>query len=411
MKDMIQRMTDLENKDKQQLTESMDEACGGTPMPPENPGSPVSMNVSLNASGKEHVADLVDMMKNAGLGDAEPVAAKAMPMRMDMERLRGIVDGPEDEMSMEGYDNEPDEKYQDHNYMTKDLSGGLNRRKDQFAKAQDGDNAMAVEADDEGGEAMGPDGEPFDPTRLYRWKDASSMGYKNAVDEFGEENVKITRDYISKKPVIMVFNNHYTQDVIDDRRKRGMGGIPKSMEVSKYRGMDAYLGKDGKFYDLDGKPYKSPYDDNDLDQDTIDRVKKYSVDRSEIVKQRLGKQESNAESIKEQLYKALSEKFKKKTELGDSKKLVTKGAKAFHPIKDTERVVEKATYKGVPIIVTFDQRLAGMYPAFNLYINFDHHDEYEDLEDAIRDAKYEIDHDIDFPKNEPDTDPDQMDLF
>lgn len=44
----------------------------------------------------------------------------------------------------EEYANEPDEKYSDHNTMIKDLSGGLNREKRQYAKAQDGDNAMAV---------------------------------------------------------------------------------------------------------------------------------------------------------------------------------------------------------------------------------------------------------------------------
>ena len=46
----------------------------------------------------------------------------------------------------EGYDNEPDPEYQDHKHMTKDLSGGINREKKMYAKAQDGDNAMAVEA-------------------------------------------------------------------------------------------------------------------------------------------------------------------------------------------------------------------------------------------------------------------------
>ena len=46
----------------------------------------------------------------------------------------------------EDYANEPDPEYQDHKYMTKDLSGGINREKKAYAKAQDGDNAMAVEA-------------------------------------------------------------------------------------------------------------------------------------------------------------------------------------------------------------------------------------------------------------------------
>ena len=223
------------------------------PMPQEDRGTPVSMNVSLNASGKEHVEDLINMMKNAGMGGAkevEPMDMPAMPIRMDMERLRDIVDEPEmetideaadedalrawyekynkyqsadvkkladgmfkmfmdsgvdldavegneyeklvakfgdevegdalshlDKMPItgamfdefekimgepaseesaekavamlgldEGYDNEPDEQYDDHETMINDLSGGINRKKKAYAAAQDGDNAMSVEA-------------------------------------------------------------------------------------------------------------------------------------------------------------------------------------------------------------------------------------------------------------------------
>ena len=48
------------------------------------------------------------------------------------------------EQAEEEYANEPDEQYSDHNTMIKDLAGGINREKQQYAKAQDGDNAMAV---------------------------------------------------------------------------------------------------------------------------------------------------------------------------------------------------------------------------------------------------------------------------
>ena len=225
---------------------------GMMPPAPMDQGDPVRMNVNISAAGKDHVADLIDMMKNAGLGDAKPAADAMMPMRMDMERLRDIVDEPredlgedddpemmdklqaiadgpdgEDELLMkmemgigeegmylrkmydkvsnkmfskdagdledpedfdkvhaevmqmfgikavplkdlqqqatdretrsalddpeltgekEGYDNEPDPEYQDHKYMAKDLSGGINREKKAYAAAQDGDNAIAVEA-------------------------------------------------------------------------------------------------------------------------------------------------------------------------------------------------------------------------------------------------------------------------
>ena len=172
MKDMIQRMTDLENEAKQQLNESeqlaecppeIDEGPDMAPQmaPQMDQGNPVTMNINLNASGKEHVADLIDMMKNAGLGDAKPASDAMMPVRQDMERLSAMMDEPGDEDpneelepvedEVEEYANSPDgvegdPEYSDHELMTKDLSGGINREKKAYAAAQDGDNAMAVEA-------------------------------------------------------------------------------------------------------------------------------------------------------------------------------------------------------------------------------------------------------------------------
>jgi len=69
-----------------------------SPMPPEDKGNPVSVNVSMNASGKEHVADLLDMMKNAGLGGAEEVSGPSLSPRMDMEKFRDIIDTDGDNM-------------------------------------------------------------------------------------------------------------------------------------------------------------------------------------------------------------------------------------------------------------------------------------------------------------------------
>ena len=107
---MIQRMTDLENEAKQQLTESeqlaecppeMAEGPGMAPAPMDQ-GNPVTMNISMNASGKDHVADLIGMMKNAGLGDAQPATDAMMPMRQDMERLSAMMDEPKEEGIEEG---------------------------------------------------------------------------------------------------------------------------------------------------------------------------------------------------------------------------------------------------------------------------------------------------------------------
>jgi hypothetical protein len=137
------------------LIESMDhiEECGMNEMPgampapaPMDQGNPVTMNVSLNASGKDHVADLINMMKNAGLQQAEPVSAKMLSPRMDIERLRDVVDGPAEEEieADEGYENEPEEEYGDIEDVT--ASGNdLHKSKKGYPAAAGGDNPMSFE--------------------------------------------------------------------------------------------------------------------------------------------------------------------------------------------------------------------------------------------------------------------------
>jgi len=132
------------------------EECGGMmpPMSPKSEGTPVSMNVSMNASGKENISDLIALLKNAGMEDSKPMKALMLPPVNDMH---SGMDHMHDEMEPEGledqvddmvdeWDNEPDEEYKDDNYMIHDLAGGINRPKKHYAKAQDGDNAMAVES-------------------------------------------------------------------------------------------------------------------------------------------------------------------------------------------------------------------------------------------------------------------------
>jgi len=152
--------------DMKKLIESMDhiEECGMTempampaslPAPEQHEGNPVTVNVNMNASGKEHVADLLGMMKNAGLGGAEPVSAKMLSPRMDMERLSAMMGEPDDEPEMEevedeievegDYANEPDPEYGDMSDAIPD-GNDLNRKKKAYAATQDGDNPMAVEA-------------------------------------------------------------------------------------------------------------------------------------------------------------------------------------------------------------------------------------------------------------------------
>ena len=104
------------------------EACGGPdPMgmgapdmaPEMDKGTPVTVNVSMNASGKEHVEDLIAMMKNAGMDGAGEVGKQALPaitdvphqhdsgndgsMRGDMEKFMGMMK-PESDMDEGGSD-------------------------------------------------------------------------------------------------------------------------------------------------------------------------------------------------------------------------------------------------------------------------------------------------------------------
>ena len=78
--------------------------------------------------------------------DREAYCEKYMAQGMDREECEQHWDDMnETAVDEAGYDNSPEEDYKDHNYMTKDLSGGINREKKAYAAAQDGDNAMAVE--------------------------------------------------------------------------------------------------------------------------------------------------------------------------------------------------------------------------------------------------------------------------
>lgn len=151
----------IESMDHIELEGGMPMVPSVPPMAPEDKGNPVTMNVSMNASGKDHVADLLDMMKNAGMAGAEEVADAGLPMRTDMERLRGIVDGPEDmdasscnddididDEAVAEYENEPDEEYKAIDDVI-NSGDDLHRSKDAYAATQDGDNPMAVEDGDE----------------------------------------------------------------------------------------------------------------------------------------------------------------------------------------------------------------------------------------------------------------------
>ena len=104
-----------------------------------------SMNISMNGDNSTEVAELVALLRNAGMEKAEPVSD--MPMYKDkhddmvskiqmMDPEQGPMDsaspcgmGEEEDNVGEEWDNSPDEEYKDDDYMTRDIAGGLNRPK------------------------------------------------------------------------------------------------------------------------------------------------------------------------------------------------------------------------------------------------------------------------------------------
>jgi len=180
MKKMLQTLTKLEGK--KQLNESYMDECGddyngGSSMMSQ--GTPPNVNISFNASGKDNIEDLLDIVKNAGVGKSEISSPETQPMQHDIGKFKSIVDGDDDVDNMdmdefnpddtvdldsdmdidssdditlklhtdESYANEPDEMVKDTDYMTNKLSGGINKQKKSYKKAENGDNPMNVKED------------------------------------------------------------------------------------------------------------------------------------------------------------------------------------------------------------------------------------------------------------------------
>lgn len=127
---------------------------GPVPSMPEQ--DKVRMNVSLNAEGIDAIDDLIRLMGGKGNSHMEPDGDE-MPMALpapkddhsDMAKLIALASDEHEEDMDEEWDNAPEEEYGSHDQMIHDLSGGINRKKKMYAKAQDGDNAMAVEAEND----------------------------------------------------------------------------------------------------------------------------------------------------------------------------------------------------------------------------------------------------------------------
>jgi hypothetical protein len=113
------------------------------PMPIMGPPDPTDDMGKMRdlIKGKD---DDMDMGKKDDMDDLKP------GMQKEPCKICGKVhlgnSGCAEELSAEDYENEPDEKYQDQHYMTKDLSGGSEMgQKKSYPKVAGGDNPMALE--------------------------------------------------------------------------------------------------------------------------------------------------------------------------------------------------------------------------------------------------------------------------
>ena len=106
------------------IKESTVNECG--PMTQES-----ASNVNISVTGNS-MADIMRALAN--------IESTPPTMAMSMDNMEA------EEEAFEDWANEPDEEYQDHEYMTKTLSGGLNREKKMYKPAAAGDNPMAVES-------------------------------------------------------------------------------------------------------------------------------------------------------------------------------------------------------------------------------------------------------------------------
>jgi hypothetical protein len=124
-------------KDKETKKESVNEAIQ---ISTDSPQEASMMMQILALAGVKPV--------DAAMIGAEEPAADHGTDGDEMAKFRNMVTAPDEEKAEETFANEPEEKVSDIDTLVNVHSGGLNRRKQQFAKAQDGDNAMAVAQED-----------------------------------------------------------------------------------------------------------------------------------------------------------------------------------------------------------------------------------------------------------------------
>jgi hypothetical protein len=160
-------MSNLDKKLKKQLEEGI--TVNTTSTNDDN----VENNVNVTATGADAM-ELIQMLKMAGIGGQAqaPISVDEIPsedegcgcdMPNEIDSMRDMIGNMDDIVDVEivalddieaveeeaELANAPDEKYADTDTLVNKISGGLNRRKKAYAKAEDGDNPMAVTESEE----------------------------------------------------------------------------------------------------------------------------------------------------------------------------------------------------------------------------------------------------------------------
>ena len=134
----------------------------GKMMKKENTKETVKEDMHITTDSPQEASMLMQILKMAGL---QPVDAKMMGMEpkqdmepkhdmdhgddamgtMQMAKMRDMMTAPDEEKAAETFANEPEEKVQDVDSLVNKHSGGLNRQKSSFSRAEPGDNPMTAE--------------------------------------------------------------------------------------------------------------------------------------------------------------------------------------------------------------------------------------------------------------------------
>jgi hypothetical protein len=266
MLDILKKLDAVENKTK--LTE-----CG--PMPSSAPSTPVSVN--LSAPTAHDMAQMLRALANIESGEAKPAMA-AMPMAMAADAMEAEYETDEE------FVNEPDEQYADHKFMTKDLSGGINREKNMYPPAAKGDNPMAVEGAD-----ISPKYIKHLQLALRNWGPQLSRSetreLQDILDKLSIANIKTIMN--ADIPHLSQMAKLYLRNKTPGGMNKYGDGVAESIKDRLYRALNEK--KAAKDFDGDGKIEKS----SDEWKGSRDKAIKKSMDKKEPMKKAVADKKKN----------------------------------------------------------------------------------------------------------------------